>query len=384
MLEKEEEEDAVKQEDQMEQKREEATRCSGRGKEAESDRRCLLEQDEGPEEKIAGRDVAGGRLVWDIPAGGRFGGLPAQWSVGQEVVDVFECCLEEVEHLQLRRETLVQELLALERPLQAQLQDLRLQLTHARSRLSHAELHTRTLQEEVKRVKRKLFTVMRDCIQSQITLSAQKYEVEQFTFIQEELQDEVLQRLQELTQLRENQQSRLATLREQLQGQHRPRATSDLSHCRRASADLSRYTRASMKSLEEWYEPRLLAMLRRKQATEDTLRRSRELGQDLKKRLEPLREESRKIELERERLQQRIELMEEEKRERVAQHRETVSSLEERVRELQTEIQIQINTNRQLTEINHCLTAQSQVYRRCLGYTDGPETPDEETETEIQ
>ncbi|KAL7889169.1 hypothetical protein AOLI_G00014270 [Acnodon oligacanthus] len=374
MLEKEEEWDAVKQEDQMEQKSED-TLCSGRGKEAESDRRCLVGQDEGPEEKIAGRDVAGGRLVWDSPA---------QWSVGQEVVDVFEHCLEEVERLQLRRDTLVQELLALERPLQAQLQDLRLQLTHVRSRLSHAELHKHTLQEEVMRVKRKLFTVMRDCIQNQITLAAQKYEVEQFTFTQEELQDEVLQRLQELTQLREDQQSRLTTLRERLQGQHRPRAASDLSHCRRASADLSRYTRASMKSLEEWYEPRLLALLRRKQVSEGTLRKSRELGQDLKKRLEPLREESRRMELESERLRQRISLMEEEKRERVAQHRETVSSLEERVRELQTEIQIQINTNRQLTEVNHCLTAQSQVYRRCLGHTDGPETPDEETETEIQ
>ncbi|XP_036418041.1 syncoilin-like, partial [Colossoma macropomum] len=292
MLEK-EEEDAVKPEDQMEQKRGEDTRCSGRG----------------------------GRLVWDSPTGRRFGGLPAQWSVGQDVVNVFERCLEEVERLQLRRDTLVQELLALERPLQAQLQDLRLQLTHARSRLSHAELHKHTLQEEVMRVKRKLFTVMRDCIQTQISLAAQKYEVEQFGFIQEELQDEVLQQLQELMQMPEDQQIRLATLRERLQGQHRPRAASDLSHCRRASADLSRYTRASMKSLEEWYEPRLLALLRRKQASEDTLRKSRELGQDLKKRLEPLREEGRRMELEREQLQQRISLMEEEKRERVAQHK---------------------------------------------------------------
>ncbi|XP_072532817.1 syncoilin-like [Salminus brasiliensis] len=381
----EEEEEALKQEDQM---KSESPNSSWRSEEGEESRyrRRVEEQDEGvegSEEQNSGGRGTDGCSVPDSCAGRPlpgYSGLPVQWSVGSEVESAFEHCMEEVERLQLRRDGLVQELLALERPLQTQVQDLRLQLTHTRSRLAHTLHHKHTLQEEVARVKRTLFVMMRDCIQNQISLTAQKYQVDQFTVLQEELQSEVLQLLQELAQLREDQQSRLATLRQRLQGQHRPRAASDLSHCRRASADLSRYTRSSMRSLEEWYEPRLLALLRRKQAGEDTLRKSRELGQDLKKHLEPLSEESRRIGLEREQLQQKIDLMEQERRGRAAQHRETVSSLEQCVRELQTELQVQINTNRQLAELNHCLTAQSSVYRRCLGYTGGSDTPDEEME----
>ncbi|KAG9274968.1 syncoilin-like [Astyanax mexicanus] len=340
---------------------------------------------DGSEKQTSGGDGTDACLLPDSPdcPGGPlpgYSGLPVQWGVWDEVECVFEHCMEEVERLQVRRDVLVQELLALERPLQDKVQDLRLELTQVHSCLDHAQYHKHTLQEEAARVKRKLFVVMRDCIQNQITLTAQKYEVEQFTIMQEELQCEVLQRLQELAQMREEQQSRLTALRQRLQGQQRPRAASDLSHCRRASADLSRYTRASMKSLDKWYEPRLLALLRRKQASEDTLRKSRELGQVLKKHVEPLREESRRMKLESEQLQQRIDLMEQERRGRAAQHQETVSLLEECVRELQTELQIQINTNRQLGELNHCLTAQSSVYRRCLGYSDGSDTPDEEND----
>ncbi|XP_066535283.1 syncoilin-like [Hoplias malabaricus] len=325
-----------------------------------------------------------GCLLKEVSGGGQFQSssvFPEQWSVGDDVVIMFESCLEEVERLQLRRDVLVQDLLALEHPLQAQLQDLRLQLTHTRSRLSHTELQKHKLQQEVMHVKRKLFTVMRECMQNQITLAAQKYEVEQFTFVQEELQDDILQRLQELAQMRENQQSRLLLVRKQLLGQNRPRTMSDLTHCRRVSADFSQYTRASIQNLEQWYEPKLLVLLRRKQASEDSLRKSKELGCDLKKYLEPLREENRKMELQREQLQQKINLMEEERSKRASQYRECACSLEECVRKLKTDLQIQLNTNSQLTEINNYLTAQTSVYRRCLGFSDGLETADEGTET---
>ncbi|XP_030628199.1 syncoilin-like [Chanos chanos] len=296
----------------------------------------------------------------------------------EDLAFLFEKCIGEVGDLERKRDALVQELLQLEQPMLQAVQEMRLQLTKTRSELSCTQLEKQRLQEEMSQVKRKLFAMVRDCIQTQVTMAAQQYEVAQLVLTQEELQSQVLDLIQETSHIREAHRNHLVALEEGLRSRRRPRAMSDLSHCRRASMEFGRYARSSMRSVEQWYEPRVMALLRRRQVGEEALRRTRELGQDLRTRLKPLKDESQKLELQKTCLEQRLALMEEQRRETMAQYKEAVFSLEESMRELKTELQVQINVNRQLEELRSMLLTQLDFYRRTVVDQDGSRTRTEE------
>ncbi|XP_076830008.1 syncoilin-like isoform X2 [Brachyhypopomus gauderio] len=295
-------------------------------------------------------ETPAGRPAWDGPA--QHSGALTQWRVDEEAVRSFKACIEETARLQWRREELVRELLVEEEVLARAAAALRTLVVQARTDLARALLRKQRMQEDVARVKKQLFATARECVQSQ-----------------EELQAEVLEHLQELECMRKEHPRAVAALVERAQGSGRPRAMSDLSHCRWAAADLARHTRTSMTSLDNWYEPRLMALMSKRQAVEVTLQKTREVGQNLKGRLRPLMLETQRLELERARLQRKTGLMDQERRDSLALHRETVSALEDRIRGLKTELQVQISTNQQLAELNDCLTTKTALYRRCLGYT---------------
>uniref|UniRef100_A0A3B4EY11 Syncoilin, intermediate filament protein n=1 Tax=Pundamilia nyererei TaxID=303518 RepID=A0A3B4EY11_9CICH len=228
--------------------------------------------------------------------------------------ELFEYCIQRVSHLERQRDVLIQELLVLQEPMLQVVGHLRAKLEGTRKLLALAQLDYVTVCEDVQQVKRKLFTTTRDCIQSQVKLAEQEYEVAQsacrFAYL-----------TQELVQLENAHQNQLNSLRDQATKPCRPRAMSDISQCRQASIRLQRRLSGSVKMLEGWYEPRLMVLLKRRQVGEEALRKTREQAVDLRAGLKPLREEIQRLEVQRSCLEQRITLLETERQESTAQHK---------------------------------------------------------------
>ncbi|KAL0969206.1 hypothetical protein UPYG_G00223860 [Umbra pygmaea] len=283
---------------------------------------------------------------------------------------LFEECIEEVGRLESRRRKLVQELLQLERPMLRATEVLRGQLLEAHRVLTSIQLGCIHQHVEVGLVKSQLFVTTRDCIQSQLALASQQYEVAQSGVTQEELQAHIQSLIEEVAQLKEAQKNRLNTLKDRARRPSRPRAMSDVTICRRASLDIQKRLSGSMRNLEGWYEPRLLALLRRKQSGEDSLRKVRDVGRELKARLRPLQENVQRLELQRARLEHRMELMETERMDSLAQYKETVVSLEDTVRQLNLALSIQKNANKQLAEWKEACLQELDLHRGCTERTE--------------
>lgn len=139
---------------------------------------------------------------------------------------------------------------------------------------------------------------------------------------QEELKASIQSLTDEMSELKNTHQNQLSLLKTQTNKPHRPRTMSDsLSQCRQASLRLQRRLSGSLKTVESWYEPRLMTMLKRRQIGEDALRKCQEQATDLRARLGPLRENVQRLETQRASLEQRIALMEADREQNLTQHK---------------------------------------------------------------
>ncbi|KAL2080494.1 hypothetical protein ACEWY4_024287 [Coilia grayii] len=279
--------------------------------------------------------------------------------------ELFEGCIEEVGRLEQRRDELVAELLELERPLAVGVQALREELSDARAQLQSCGLQKEDLKESMRLLKRQLFAVAKACAQSQVELSSQKHQVKQLSAVQEELQAQVQALTDEAVQLRSEHQTRLHSLQEQQEAQTSSSTSSsaDLSHGRRASCDLQQYLQGALSALEEWYEPRLVALLKRREGGQEALRRAREQAQELRGQLGPLRDEHQKLQLQRACLEERFRLMEDQRLESLEHYKETVDHLEESSRELKMELQLQRRKTKEMEALKDSLMKQLCLYR---------------------
>lgn len=231
-------------------------------------------------------------------------------------------------------------------------------------------LERQGLQDELRKLKRRLFAVARDCAHSQAALNKHRREVELLKREEEKLNSAVLQLTEEGCQLRSDQGRQLSDLRAKL---HERRASptsspqDELSECRRHSCgDIQQYVQGGLKSLEDRYEPILLALLKRRDAAEAALVKTREQAQELRALIRPLREEIQKLTLQRACLEEKLKLIHIQRREDVGQYKEAVCYLEESSRELKTELQIQKKKTKEMAELKDSLSKQLMLYRASI------------------
>ncbi|XP_042632761.1 syncoilin-like [Cyprinus carpio] len=290
----------------------------------------------------------------------------------QKLREAFESCIEEVGQLERRRDELVQELLELEEPMALELQSLREALGEEQGLLSKVRLERQSMQEETQKTKRHLFTAARDGAQRQVELVFQQKQVEQLNQAQEELKALAVKLTEEITNIHSDHQSNLRELQKQLnviQESSKRENRSYVTQGCRASCDLQQYLQGGIKALEEFYEPQLGSLLKRREATMDSLSKAKEQCQELRAQLGPLREEEQMLRLQRSCLEERIRLMERQRRENVEHYRETVDALEENIRELKTELKVQIKKTEELDKLKNSMAKELFFYRE---HVEGP------------
>uniref|UniRef100_A0A8C7HKL7 Uncharacterized LOC109884259 n=1 Tax=Oncorhynchus kisutch TaxID=8019 RepID=A0A8C7HKL7_ONCKI len=245
--------------------------------------------DEDTEGHISGVSVGDteAHIIWGQQLETGLGGVEMRGSVQElEVLGTaLEGCIEEVEKLEKRRNELMGELQALreektgteegsEGGQAAQLsqvlnieadgrrearmrewQSLRAERSEEERRLSSVRLERQGLQEEMRRLKRRLFSVARECAHTQVTLATQQREVALLKKEQLELDAVIIKLTEEVSQLRSTHQSQLSTLQSQLQTHSQtPNPIEEMTQSKRNSCgELQQYLQGGLKALEERY-----------------------------------------------------------------------------------------------------------------------------------
>ncbi|XP_019742692.1 syncoilin [Hippocampus comes] len=282
-------------------------------------------------------------------------------SVGQ----MFEHCIQQVSLLEIRREELIQELLYLQEPMMQIVDQLREKLREKRRLIALAQRDHTDVFEEVQQVKRKLFNTARDCIHSQVMLAEQEYWVAQAALTKEELKAQVQCLTEELLQLQESHQKHLNCLRDQAKKPCRPRAMSDVNLCRQASVRLQRRLSVSIQELESCYEPRLIALLKRRQLGEKALRVGQEQAASFRAQLEPLKQEVRRLEEQKTCLEQRINLMQQEREEMITHHKEVEEEVKQALRKLVLDFEVQKRLKKDLEAVTNYILDEMANLRVC-------------------
>nr|XP_021323833.1 syncoilin isoform X2 [Danio rerio] len=286
----------------------------------------------------------------------------------QQLREAFESCIQEVSQLENRRDELVQELLELEEPMAQELKTVRENLGEEQALLSKVRLERQSLQEETQKTKRRLFRAARDCAQRHLELELQQKAVEELNQAQK-LKTFADKLSEEICTIHSDHQSHLQELQKQqsiTQESSKRKTRSYVSQGRRASCDLQQYLEGGIKALELFYEPRLMSLLKRREVAVEALGKAKEQCQELKAQLGPLREEEQRLKLQKICLEERIGLMERQRIENVEQYRETIDILEETLREMKTELKIQIKKREELEILKNSKAKELLLYRESV------------------
>ncbi|XP_053255065.1 syncoilin isoform X1 [Podarcis raffonei] len=278
----------------------------------------------------------------------------------------FQECIEAVEELERERDQLIRELMLLREPALEEIRQAHGEILEAYRLHAKVELERDSLRDEIRQVKQKLFRVTRECVACQYQLENRRHDVAQFAVYREELESRVSQLSEELSQLRETCEKEKEQLREQLKAPRRRRSSCYLQASRRLSMEFESFVAESRQGLEEQYEPKLMRLLERREASRKALQKTQGEIHRLKETLRPLQGEVSKLLLQNKNLEQQILLIKEKRDEEVLQYKDQVEEMEERLRELKKGVQLQQKKNQELEELRASLHQELSIYKDCL------------------
>uniref|UniRef100_A0A3P9LGP2 Syncoilin, intermediate filament protein n=1 Tax=Oryzias latipes TaxID=8090 RepID=A0A3P9LGP2_ORYLA len=210
-----------------------------------------------------------------------------------------------------------------------EIQGLKEERAEEEKKVWKVDLERQGLQEQIRTLKTKLFSMVRDCVYSQAALTHQ---------------------------------------RRRLSAQIGTSATSQRIANTASGPELKdlQLSGGAGQVLElpsfSRFEPVLLALLKRRDATAGALLKAKEQSQELRGQLTPLREEVQKLLLQRACLGEKAKLIEVQ-RESIHAFQERLFHLEENRRTLRTELEIQRRKNKEMEETRELLTKQLLLHR---------------------
>ncbi|XP_030002353.1 golgin subfamily A member 6-like protein 7 [Sphaeramia orbicularis] len=251
-----------------------------------------------------------------------------------------------------------------------EIQSIREERAEEERRMWKVNLERQGLQDELRKLKRRLFTMAVDGAHTQAALNTQHRHVELLKREEEKLQSMVDQLREEGSQIRTAHQQQVLRLEAEIHATSSTQISNtqeELTECRRHSCgDIQQYVQGGLKALEQRYEPILLALLKRREAAAGGLVKAKEQAQEMKAQLSPLREEIQKLKLQKACLEEKLKLIHLHRRENVGQYKETVHYLEERSRELRTELNIQKKNTKEMEELKERLNKKLLMYRSAI------------------
>ncbi|XP_043915873.1 syncoilin [Protopterus annectens] len=292
--------------------------------------------------------------------------VPGTLDLLEETGQHFQLCIDRVEHLQTEKDDLIQQIVLLKEPTYQGLKNVREELLAAHKMKAKVELECEALKEEIRIVKRLLFKATRECIGCQYELETERHDIAQFAITYDELQQEAHRLEEELVKLKEVCEQQQDMLMYRLAKAQNVRWSQDLSDCRRLSINFENFLQENLQTVENYYEPHLIRLLKRREISETALIHAQEEAQNMKKKLIPLQEEMMKLSVQKKCLEEELHQKKSRRKEEVLHYRENIEELEEHIRKLRTEVQLQKKRNEEIETLRKSLSQELSNYKGCL------------------
>ncbi|XP_030075293.1 syncoilin isoform X2 [Microcaecilia unicolor] len=284
----------------------------------------------------------------------------------EEVGQHFQQCIQAVEQLELERNNLICELTQLREPALREIRKVHEEIMAACRLQSIVQLERDSLREEIRRMKWKLFNVTRECVACQYQLETHEHDLAQFATYKHELQCTINQLSEELSQLRKNCTKQKEELKQQVEAPQCQQECRFLQERHRLAVEFESFLLESQHNLEEQYEPQLVRLLERREASSTALHETQKELKELEKEQRPLQGEIIRLQIQNKNLEEQIKLIKCKRDEEVLHFREKIEELEDRIREMKNRVQHQQQKNKEIEQLRASLTHELCVYKGCL------------------